>query len=173
MAWTTPGTQTTGTLITAALWNQQVTDNMTFMGTSHDHSGNAGDGATLHPIPAGAILVFDAACPSGWTRVSAFDGKFVRGAAAYGATGGADTHTHSYASHTHPHTHAGYSFAAAPEAVTIDAAGGSSTGYAATIHTHTLIATGPTNAFDTTAAGTTDAGNSIPAYQDVIFCKKN
>lgn len=34
-------------------------------------------------------------CPSGWTRVSAWDGKFLRGYASYGGTGGLDTHSHT------------------------------------------------------------------------------
>jgi hypothetical protein len=115
MAWTAPTTQTTGTLVTAAIWNRDVTDNLTFLGVSHDHSGDAGDGATLtsYKIPAGMILPFDAACPSGWTRVSAWDGKFVRGSATYDAVGGgADTHLHTGPSHTHTtpdHTHDGVS----------------------------------------------------------------
>jgi hypothetical protein len=31
MAWTTPITQATGTLITAAIWNQQITDNLIYL----------------------------------------------------------------------------------------------------------------------------------------------
>jgi hypothetical protein len=57
-------------------------------------------------LPSGLIAMFAVACPAGWTRVAAWDGRFVRGAAAYGATGGANTHTHTggsfaVASHTH------------------------------------------------------------------------
>lgn len=47
-------------------------------------------------LPSGFIAMFDTSCPTGWTRETAFDGKFIRGAAAYGSTGGASTHTHSY-----------------------------------------------------------------------------
>jgi hypothetical protein len=52
-------------------------------------------------IPSGMIAIFDAACPNGWTRVTAFDSKFLYGGAAYGATGGAATHTHTGPSHAH------------------------------------------------------------------------
>jgi len=46
-------------------------------------------------IPSGMIAIFDTSCPTGWTRVSAFDGLFLRGSDTYGGTGGAETHTHS------------------------------------------------------------------------------
>ena len=113
MAWTAPSTKTTGTLITAAIWNEQVAANMTFLGANHDHSGDAGDGGTITGgAPAGLILPSDVACPAGWTRVSAWDNKFIRGSAAYDAAGGGtDTHLHAGPSHTHAgdmtHTHTG------------------------------------------------------------------
>jgi hypothetical protein len=41
------------------------------------------------------IGIFKTGCPSGWTRLSAWDDKFLQGAAAYNETGGgAATHTH-------------------------------------------------------------------------------
>ena len=46
-------------------------------------------------IPAGAIAIFDAAAPTGWTQYSAQNGFYVRGEATAGATGGANTETHS------------------------------------------------------------------------------
>jgi hypothetical protein len=95
-------------MVTAALWNVAVVNNLLFLGYSHDHTGDAGDGATLAMAPSGMIGMFDVACPSGWTRVSAWDNKFIRGAATYGGTGGSATHTHSGPSHTHnttDHTH--------------------------------------------------------------------
>jgi len=45
-------------------------------------------------VPAGMIAAFDTSCPAGWTRVAAFDGLVLRGAAAYGGTGGGATHNH-------------------------------------------------------------------------------
>jgi hypothetical protein len=39
--------------------------------------------------------IFKTSCPSGWTRQSAWDNKFLRGASTYGGTGGTDTHTHT------------------------------------------------------------------------------
>lgn len=111
MAWTTPSTKTTGALITAAIWNEQVANNAIWLGTSHDHSGDAGDGATLSMPSSGMIVMFNISCPAGWTRVTALDDKMIRGAAAYGGSGGSDTHVHSTTAHTHSvgtaHTHAG------------------------------------------------------------------
>ncbi len=52
----------------------------------------AGDPATL---PAGAIAIFDAAVPTGWTRYSAQDGRYIRGENTVGTTGGSNTHTHA------------------------------------------------------------------------------
>jgi hypothetical protein len=110
MAWTKPTTRTTGLLVTAAMWNIDIANNMTFLGASHDHSGDAGDGGTLAAqLPAGIILLFDASCPAGWTRVSTLDGRFVRGAAAYDEEGGGNYwHAHDGPAHTHDgpnHTH--------------------------------------------------------------------
>jgi hypothetical protein len=51
-------------------------------------------GDALAGVPDGMIGVFDGACPPGWTRMGAFDGLALRGAPAYGGTGGADTHNH-------------------------------------------------------------------------------
>jgi hypothetical protein len=134
MAWTTPATQTNTTLVTAALWNEQITNNMQFMGAAHDHSGDAGDGVTLTIIPSGMIGMFDANCPAGWTEISAWYNKFIRGAASYGGTGGSDTHTHSGPSHTH---------------------GIVAHGHAASVHTHT----GPSHTHAQNSGGDEDEYN--------------
>jgi hypothetical protein len=182
MSWTTPATQTTSTHITAALWNEQITNNMTWLGVSHDHNGGAGDGLAIGNVPSGAIAVFDVACPTGWTSVSAvaaaFNGKFIVGAATYGATGGAATHTHditSLAAHTHSiasHTHAGAGLASA---YTIYQQGNGSSLDVSMTHAH---ATGGASAAATeagTGAATPTAanGSNLPAYITVIFCKKD
>lgn len=45
-------------------------------------------------IPAGAIAIFDSTFPRGWTRYSAQDGYFIRGAAVAGSSGGSNSHYH-------------------------------------------------------------------------------
>ena len=44
-------------------------------------------------VLAGTIIIWTGgACPSGYTRMSSLDGQFLRGAVAYGGTGGSATH---------------------------------------------------------------------------------
>jgi hypothetical protein len=214
MAWTTPATQTNTTLVTAALWNEQITNNMQFMGAAHDHSGDAGDGVTLTVIPSGMIGMFDASCPSGWTRVSAWDAKFIRGAASYGGTGGSDTHTHAGPSHTHEivahghaasvHTHTGPSHSHAQndggdedeynqdeiiayflsgdyfrDEVTGGASvnhymgSGVSAGGTGASGSHTADVNNAAAATSGAGTGKSGSASSLPAYANVIFCKKN
>ena len=174
MAWTAPSTKTTGTLVTAAIWNEQVTNNMTWLGTSHDHNGGAGDGATLAGLTplSGMIAIFDTACPTGWTRVSAWDDKMLRGGAAYGATGGADTHLHSDTAHSHAdtHTHAVGTLAVGAGAVAIQIGAGGTT-VSAEAHTHAISGTSGTPV--ATGSVTIDTSNTLPPYVAVVFCKKD
>jgi len=154
MAWTAPSTKTTGTLVTAAIWNEQITANLTFLGANHDHSGDAGDGGTITGgAPSGLILPSDVACPAGWTRVSAWDNKFIRGSAAYDAVGGGtDTHVHAGPSHTH---------------------GVPSNVHTGVAHTHTGPShTHPQNDLGDTAANDTNTGATLhaaTAFGDVMY----
>jgi len=215
MAWTVPTTRTTSTLITAAIWNVDIEDNLTFLGTLHDHNGGSGDGGSFGALKSGWIAMFDAACPSGWTRVSAWDSKFLRGAAAYDVVGGgAATHTHTVAAHIHTnlghthdwnHTHTGPShthdqntagaIATAGETNYVKAgsvsgsamfsgSGGTGdqrilmAGFAAGGTGATGSGTGATSnggTADTGSGGngTTGATSNLPAYLDIVYCKKN
>ena len=62
--------------------------------------------------PKGAIIMWTypegkGECPCGYTRLNQFDGMFPRGAANYGAIGGADEHSHTgTTSENGKHTHA-------------------------------------------------------------------
>ena len=58
-------------------------------------------------VPTGAIILWNSAtCPSGYTRLSAYDGKFLVGSATPGSPGGSNAHTHSAGTYTGPsHTH--------------------------------------------------------------------
>jgi len=198
MAWTTPSPQTTGTHMTAGVWNEQVAYNMAFLGNTHNHSGDPGDGSLYALLPQGIILMADAACPSGWTRVAAFDGLFVRGAA-NGATGGVATHTHtgpSHSDHTMEHGHDGVSHGHNQldggnttttagglnlYAGNVTSAGmhayGTSAGSeklmssAFAVSANGLYTGAPTPAASGTANTSADA--DLPAYISVIFCKKN
>ncbi len=105
-------------------------------------------------LPSGFIAMFDTTCPDGWTREGAFDGKFIRGAATYGGTGGANTHTHSY---TRPAVNS------AVYDLSLKHADGSGYNFASTTHYH------PVNADTVETTSTT----SEPPYINVIFCRKD
>ena len=108
-------------------------------------------------IPSGLIAIFDTACPSGWTRVAAFDSKFLRGYATYGGTGGMETHYHTV---DPPNTNTG---AAVFNWEDRRGQGTDYTNYATPAHYHTVNIA----AFDSASS------NSLPPYINVIFCKKN
>jgi len=177
MAWTAPSTKSTGMLVTAAIWNEQVTNNMTFLGTSHKHGGAAGDGGNLSVV-SGLIAIFDAACPAGWTRVTAWDGKMIRGAAAYGATGGADTHTHSHVHTVTAHTHvqnygAKDKVVSANLIVATDSLGVSMTVTGGAGSTAYQMQSGAASGGGANTGTDATAGSSLPAYIAVVFCKKD
>jgi hypothetical protein len=97
------------------------------------------------------IAMFDGACPSGWTEVTAFRNRFVRGHdgdSSYGETGGSDTHDHSYSGTT----------------------GGPSD---EECHKYSLICELSSNTHTHDYSGTTDTSSNIPAFREVVFCKKN
>jgi len=53
-------------------------------------------------VPPGAIILLESAtCPVGYTRVSAFDGKFLVGSSTPGDTGGSNTHDHGGTTGSH------------------------------------------------------------------------
>lgn len=96
------------------------------------------------------------AAPTGWTCVScapgdAFYQKFIRGASAYGATGGTTTHTHSVSYVTS-------SNAAGTDFVTT----GSGTAFGTTTHKHTTI-----------TSGSTADGTLLPVYKDLKVIQYN
>lgn len=58
MAWSAPRTWIVGEVPTADLMNQEIRDNLSFLGNSHDHTGDAGDGGSLGQGHVLAIQVF-------------------------------------------------------------------------------------------------------------------
>ncbi len=91
---------------------------------------SAGEPASL---PAGAIAVFDAAVPTGWTRYAAQDGFYIRGENTPGTTGGSAAHTH---------TITGTTGAAAGTGSRVRG-GGTQVSAAADNHTHTVNSATP------------------------------
>jgi hypothetical protein len=147
-------------------------------------------------FPSGGIVMFDTACPAGWTRFSALDGRFPRGASSYGATGGSDTHSHgpgSYLgpSHVHSgpsHTHGAGTLVAASHDHNISFGGAQYADGTAhdevidTDHEGPLTVSGSTAAGGTgntgaagnaAITGTSEVVSNVPAYLDVVWCKKD
>ncbi|MDP3778884.1 MAG: hypothetical protein Q8R30_02410 [bacterium] len=98
-------------------------------------------------IPAGAIAIFDASAPSGWTRQTAQDNTMMKVNSTV-AIGGSDNHTHTL-------TWSSLS------AATATGLGNTNLLAATTVHTHTAPAATATNASDTTR----------PPYIEVVIAK--
>lgn len=153
------------------------------------------DGVEWEPhsgIPSGAIAMFGGACPPGWSRYTQLDGKFPRGAATAGGTGGASSHSHTYTG-IHQHTHS-----VAQQALSVTSAGahthpvktktsagggvnalarygGNSTWNTQSAGAHSHTVTIPSRSTDSTGASpaTTASASVLPPYQEVLFCKKD
>jgi hypothetical protein len=126
-------------------------------------------------VPVGAIILWDGAiCPTGWTRVSALDGKFLVGDTSYNAAaGGSNTITPTgtnaaEAAHTHVVSRDGWGEGGATpfsgRLLTTDPEGNNQvaandrTSGAGTSHNH---------------AFTGDSFDNRPAYATVLLCKKS
>jgi len=97
-------------------------------------------------IPSGMIAIFDTSCPSGWTRFSALDGRYPRGAASYGSTGGSGSHSHSgTTASAGSHSHSGTTASAGSHSH-------SGTTASAGSHSHSITVTSPFN-YVSTAPG--------------------
>lgn len=101
-------------------------------------------------IPSGAIALFDAAVPSGWTQYSAQNGYFVRGEGTAGTTGGSNTHTNTITGTTSGSTGG---------TDTVDSSG-TQENVAIEGHTHTV-------------SGTTDSVDIQPPFIETILAKAN
>ncbi len=128
-------------------------------------SSDANGVATWEPnasAPSGMIAMFDAACPVGWTRFTALDGRFPMGDAAYGATGGTTEHSHNAA--------AGWTWGMSGLSVPAGGSGGTP----APSHSarNVDIGMGPQPG-SSTAGLPTSTSSHIPPYLAVIWCRKN
>ena len=130
--------------------------------------------------PVGIIVMWpgtNASIPSGWTRVTALDSKFPKGAAAAaeaGSTGGATTHSHTDGSHTHPigsHSHSTYNTGAATGTGQDIYNTVTSTTGATSTHTHVVT---PGAASGTSGASANQSSSSnLPTYSTVIYIQSN
>ena len=106
--------------------------------------------ASLGGVPLGTIILWSgSSCPSGWSRFTALDGRFPRGAATYGATGGSSTHSHTYSGTTSRAHFTDEAYARSAQCCTYPQ-----------FHDHDY-------------SGTTSSSDHLPPYLDIIFCQKN
>lgn len=139
-------------------------------------------GQTLEAvIPSGIIAIFTSSCPEGWSRFSAFDNRFLRGAVSFGGEGGTVIHSHTV-SHSHTissHNHQVYSHTHELNG-DYDCTGGDS--WCTDKWYVKQTPSGPTTSttYTTPNSGTISSSNpttsnaqNLPPYIDVIFCQKN
>lgn len=136
-------------------------------------------------IPADLILAWPgtvASIPSGWTRVTAMDDRYPKGAsttAAPSATGGTSSHTHTTPSHTHVlgvHSHLlGGNTATSSSSTTSARYSGAGISQANQPHYH--VRPSATYGHDGGHSGSTSAGattgNNIPATREVVWIESD
>jgi hypothetical protein len=136
-------------------------------------------------IPSQMILGWPgtaASIPSGWSRVTALDGFYPRGAsttAAPVATGGAASHTHTTPGHTHPigsHSHSVDGNTGSSNSSTTSARfNGATQPQADQPHTHARPDSTGSYAGGTSGSSSpgTSAANNLPATREVIWIKSD
>lgn len=133
-------------------------------------------------VPMGLVVAWPgtaASVPSGWTRTTELDGRYVKGipngATQPGATGGAATHTHTLPTHTHSTTHAhtvtGATSAAVGAANVGDGAVGTTVVLASHTHTRSALNSATVDSGATTP-GSGSASND-PARAEVVFIESD
>jgi hypothetical protein len=100
------------------------------------------------------IGIFKSSCPDGWTRISAWDGLFLRGGSTYGATGGNDEHNHTVG---YPST---TSSQVSANAKPLEGENSPRRYYVPSTHTHVL---------EVPEGVSSDVDNTPPCI-DVVFC---
>jgi hypothetical protein len=120
--------------------------------TIYMYYGNPTAVSTAQAWSGNVIMFADAACPTGWTRATTLDGKFLYGSATYGTTGGSNSHAHTDAIST------------SSSISTTNIAGSTSAGTSGTTTTHT----------HTNLKATVNSNASVqPPYKDAILCYSN
>jgi hypothetical protein len=100
------------------------------------------------------IGIFKSNCPEGWTRLSEWDGKFMRGYASYGDTGGTTQHFHTV---NYPSKTTGEG---TDRAVIYTGVNSPRRFYVPVEHTHLVDV----------SEGVSGNANNIPPCIDVVFC---
>jgi hypothetical protein len=128
-------------------------------------------------VPNGVIFIWlgtNASIPSGWSRATAYDAKFPRGAdngANAGGFGGSDTHAHTITDHNHTwpgHSHTAGSLTNPGQTTTKGTGSG-----ADPAHTHTTPNSDAATGTSQTASISCTGQAGLPAYYSVIFIQSN
>ena len=134
--------------------------------------------------PAGVIVGWtgtEASIPVGWSRVTDFDGFFLKSVPNNStnpgtATSTATTHTHTSPAHNHTqdaHSHTSNAASGVPSAtVTKHTAGGDSL-LSTDTHTHTVPNSSSDTATNQTTAATLSSTSNDPPYSEVIWIQSN
>lgn len=136
-------------------------------------------------IPSDLILAWPgtvASIPSGWSRVTALDGRYPRGATGTGApsaTGGSSSHSHTTPSHTHSigaHSHSlGGSTGTSNSSTTSARFNGASQPQADQPHSHTRPSSTGSYAGGNSGSSApgSDSNNNTPATRTVIWIESD
>lgn len=122
-------------------------------------------------IPVGGIFIgmFKDACPAGWTRLTALDDKFPRGASSYGGTGGSSTHSHTGGGTAHTHSVGGHTHTMRNTAL----GGGGSLSFMGISGNSQLTGLGGSGYTGSGGGATISTSSHTPPYVDVVFCIKD
>ena len=123
-------------------------------------------GGVTNVVTAGLVILIDgAACPTGYTRLTALDNRFLQANATYNAAaGGASTHQHP--SHSHGAGH-NASIGTSSELI---AQGGQGTGSGTTANPHDH---GSTSVSLGSSGIIADAADNTPGYATILICQKD
>jgi len=126
-------------------------------------------------IPKGIIFGWPdtaASIPAGWSRVAALDGRYLRGSAIAGGTGGSATHKHGVDAHTHTQNSHGHDLTVSVEDGTRNVhqfVTGGLTVALAEDHTHGGNSSSIQATNNNAAAQDTSDADNIPSFLDVVW----
>lgn len=132
-------------------------------------------------VPAGVVMFWpgtNASIPTGWSRVTALDGRYAKGVVTNdtepGAQGGAASHTHTTPGHTHDESH--IHTTPTPTAAATGSVGAPNTAGALKVlatHTHSRPSTNSATVASGSTSPGTNAVNNDPARLTVIHIESD